>query len=289
MKISVVCPTYRVGGLDVLFEGLRGQTYRNFELVLVDGVPGRKDGFGLPIGYHLFNAVNCKVAFPDPNLFPVQSYCAYVNTGLRAASGDVCMLVGDYTWLPPDCLARHAAFHDANPSPLEGYMGPARNVAHPPVHPDFPRYSRDGIHSLGMYVEDLYAGRLDRFGYSIFAEPFHGVDARTLPSCPWLGSADPKLGMVSGQVDRHMLHLKNESWKMSRIREVGGLNEDMDGQSYWQDSELADALGLTWTLDSKNVAQIVNPRALFPLPRRTRPEGDNERVWQAGRGEKRWL
>ncbi len=288
MKISVICPTVRMGGLDVLFHGLRGQTYRNFELVLVDGLRDVRQWHG-PEVVSVVADTRYQVARPSPNPWPVQAYCAFANAGLRVATGDICLLVADYTWLPPDCLAKHAAFHRDDPDPFMGYMGPHFNVAHPPLHPDFPRYGDRMLESeLQKYVDDVRSGRLDAFGWSIFEKPFD-EDARQLQLCPWLGTADPKTSMPAGFVDRNMLHLKNESWKMSRIREAGGLNEDMDGSVCWQDSELADALGVTWTLDPSNPAYIVNPRALFPLSRRLRPEGSNEPIWLAGRNGRKWI
>jgi hypothetical protein len=42
--ISIVMPTNRVGGLDLLFKSLENQTFKNFELVLVDSLyKHRKD------------------------------------------------------------------------------------------------------------------------------------------------------------------------------------------------------------------------------------------------------
>lgn len=283
-----------MGGLDVLFHGLRGQSYRDFELVLADGVMAYRGHQRLAAEVNwsprtLNHAGGVTHAHPEPNPFPVQAYCAFANAGLRAAAGDLCILVADYTWLPPDCLARHAAFHEANPDPGRGVMGPHFNVVHPELHPAFPRYGDRLLDSsLREYEADVRTGRLDAFGWSVFAEPF-GQDASKMELCPWLGRADPKTGMRSGPVDRNMLHLKNESFKTARIREVGGLNEDMDGSTCWQDSELADALGVAWTLDAENPAYVVNPRALFPLSRRIRPEGSNEALWRRGRGSKRWI
>lgn len=278
--ISVVVPTTRFGGLDVLFHGLRNQTYRDFELVVSDAVrPWR----GLDLRY-LGDKFGVRVKHVDASsTFPVQSYCDNANRGLRAAEGDVVILAADYTWFPPNCLARHHAFHVVHPDPSAGYMGPHFNVVHPELHPAFPRYGDRLLDSsLQAYEADVRTGALDAFGWSVFKDPFCD-DASRLQLCPWLGRADPKTGMAAGPVDKYMLHLKNESFKASRIREVGGLWTQMDGSVCWQDSELADALGISWTLDPENPAYVVNPRALFPLSRRVRPEGSNEALWKAGR------
>lgn len=40
-KFSIVFPTYRPGSMDLLFTSLSKQTYKNFELILVDDYPQR--------------------------------------------------------------------------------------------------------------------------------------------------------------------------------------------------------------------------------------------------------
>ena len=37
-KISVIVPTNRIGGLDILFESLKRQSFQDFELILADAI-----------------------------------------------------------------------------------------------------------------------------------------------------------------------------------------------------------------------------------------------------------
>jgi hypothetical protein len=289
--LSVCVPTMRVGGLDILFHGLKGQTYKDFEVIVADGVrqvkEPKSDGFGVSVDPSWKKAMAyANGTFPvlappvEPNPFPVNSFCKYANTALDAAQGEVVVFLTDYTWLPPDCLEKHAAFHRAH-GPNEGYMAPHQYVACPPLHPDFPAYKPGVGDDTELYAADVVSGRLDRFGWSIFAEPFD-QDPRTMPLCPNQGQADPKLGLPPGPVDRHMFHGKNESCKASVAKAVRW-NEALDGTHGWQDSDMADALALPWTLDPENLAYIVNPRNHFPTARRLRDIWTNEALWKAGR------
>ena len=40
--LSIVVPTMRVGGLNILFDALAAQRFTDFELVLVDGLRGKR-------------------------------------------------------------------------------------------------------------------------------------------------------------------------------------------------------------------------------------------------------
>ena len=44
MRVSVVVPTYRIGGIDILVSSLQNQTYEDFELIICDCIhKHRKD------------------------------------------------------------------------------------------------------------------------------------------------------------------------------------------------------------------------------------------------------
>lgn len=283
--ISVCVPTMRVGGLDVLFQGLAGQTFRDFEVVIADGVGACRDGvceaFTNMMAFQSTGRwAATKVPVPEPNPFPVNAFCKYANTALDAAQGEVIVFLTDYTWLPPDCLAKHAEFHQSR-GPEHGLMCPHQYVACPPLHPEFPSYKPGSNDDTERYAEDVLSGRLAKFGWSIFAEPFD-QDPRHMPPCPNQGQADPKLGLWPGAVDKYMFHGKNESCKAEVAKRVRW-NEELDGTHGWQDSDMADALNLSWTLDPSNVAYIVNPRNHFPYARRLRDIWTNEAIWRRGR------
>lgn len=277
--LSVVCPTMRVGGMDVLFHGLARQEFRDFELVLVDAMHGmrpmelRRHQVGFPITH----------VPPAGDPFPLNAFCRYANTGLLHASGEVVVFITDYTWLPPGCLAKHAAFHRARPS-TDALMCPHQYLALPPLRSDFPTYDR---HEVERYALDVESNNLRGCMWSIFAREFEQHDADTLGLDPVYGWADPKMKMPEGGIDPTFFHGKNESVRREQVDAIDGWDEQLDGAHTYQDSDLADRLtklrGVSWTLDPLNLAFIVNPRTVFPFPRRIRSESDNERIWREKR------
>lgn len=283
--ISVVVPTMRVGGLDVLVSGLLRQTFNDFELVLVDGVKSsRPDVFS---DHHTpFHVTHVE---PIGNPFPINSFCRYANTGLVHARGVVILFLTDYTWLLPDAVGVHARFHDAGGP--RGLMCPHEYVALPNLNPGFRPYGgdarmrpADGI-PADDYANDVLSGSMSGFGWSIFSRPFSPEDdPRSMPLDVMKG-ADPKLRLPAGPVVSSMFHGKNESCPIDVILSVNGWDEDLDGTHGWQDLDMSDRLAartpLRWTLDPSNIAYIINPRHVFPNGKRLRPCGVNESTWQA--------
>lgn len=275
-KISVVVPTMRVGGLDVLFNGLAGQSFKDFELVLSDGlhrfrkdvVEERAAGYGFPV----------KHVEPADNPFPVNSFCRHANAGLVHASGEIVVMFVDYTWAHPGCLQTHADFHDANPG-RSGLVCPHRYLMLPDLKLDlYPTGDRYSDSSIDAYVRDLESGRLSPVMWSIFRDDL--TDAGPLPGDPY--GADPKMSMPTGPVGPDVFFAKNESVRTSDLVEVNGWNEDMDGTHGYQDWDLSERLshrlGLRWFHIRENVADIVNPRLWLPHGKRLHPFDANRVV-----------
>lgn len=278
-KITVVCPTMRVGGLDVLCSGLEGQSYKDFELVLSDGLFGSRQT--------VIEEMQGRMSFPirhvepNENPFPLNSFCRYSNAALAHASGEIVLFVTDYTWLTPGCLTRHAEQQEG-PRKGRGLMCPHEYVKFPEVSESFPGYGREDVDA---YEDDVRSGRLDGVMWSVFKDPFSGR-ADALPRDSMAGS-DPKLSCQPGPVHATFFHGKNESCLLEKVLEVNGWDEAMDGTHGWQDSELAERLqvrtGLEWDCDAANVAWIVNPRHSFPLAKRTRPVEENKARWKTNK------
>ncbi len=265
----------RVGGLDVLFMGLAGQTYRDFELVLVDGIAARIGMFNPDVpGF-----VHVKPK-DGPHQFPIAAFCNYANTGLIHASGDIVLFVTDYTWLPPDTLAVHAKFHDLHPEKQAALMMPHEYRALPRLSAGFPTYRDE---DTDRYARDVESGYLAGCYYSIFATHMAG-DPRMWPLDLKWGGADPKNNHVPGPIDGNFFHAKNESVKLETVLDVNGWDEDLDGTHAFQDSvlsgRLSDLAGVQWTLSHACVAQIVNPRPVFPFAKRIYAWESNELIWQ---------
>lgn len=276
--ISVVVPTMRVGGLDILFTGLHGQTFKDFELVLVDGLyDKRKD-----IVQAAKRDFNVKHVAPINNPFPINSFCRYANTGLVHARGQIVVFLVDYTWLPPNALEQHVKFHTGHSvtEPV-GLMCPHQYLATPALDPDFKPYGHD---DTDIYAADCASGKLDSVMWSIFNKEWRTDLTPELPPDTMYG-ADPKLGLPAGSLLPSYFHGKNESIRLEHALAINGWDEDLDGTHGWQDSDFSDRLaiklGIQWTIVPHNIAYIVNPRHVFPFAKRLRPFQSNYDVWQA--------
>ena len=276
--ISVVVPTMRTGGLDVLFSSLESQTFKDFELILVDGVfNSRRDATsGRNISFDFVHVD------PFENPFPINSFCRYANSGLARARGEVIVFLTDYTWLPPNGLAVHAAFHKSARG-NDGLMCPHQYAALPALSPSFSSYEK---HEIDRYCDDIFSGRFGDLGWSIFSDPITpSTDVSGFPVDPIMGWADPKLKLPYGPITSTFFHGKNESVRTELVLEANGWDEDLDNAHCYQDFDLSDRMcvkyGLSWTLDPSNVAIIVNPRHVFPFPRRPRSVESNESIWKS--------
>ena len=287
--ISVVCPTMRIGGLDVLVAGLADQTFQDFELILSDGIQSR-------IGAFDFAALPGQATHVAPrgNPFPVAGFCRFSNEALVHARGNVIVFITDYTYLPPNTLEEHAAFHKAHPEREAAFMMPHEYRELPKLAESFASWNyKSGLPTreednaeARRYAADVAFGSHDANFWSIFREPMKpGDDPRkTLAIHPIWGGADPKNKLPPGPVDGNYFHAKNESVKLDVLLEINGWDEDLDGTHAYQDSVLAGTLrarhGMRWTLSHAAQAQIINPRTVFPFAERERDYMTNEMIWR---------
>lgn len=263
--ISVIAHTNRVGGLDVLFEGLKHQTFKDFELVLVDSIyKYRKDIVAEKAKEYDFVVKHVE---PLHNIFPVANYCILTNTGICASEGEVVYLTGDYCYLHEETLARCHAFHSKTPRNFAllfpGTHGPVKIDT---VSDNFPRDNQYGhrgdVMSASLmntpeaeyvatqnrwsdaYAEDLDKGLFDKVLWSIFHTPFTNADniidlidpkefhieADKFANCP-TDTAAPAF--------HDLCCLRYDSFKRDFLLDANGLDEEMDGSGGYQDTELA--------------------------------------------------
>jgi glycosyltransferase involved in cell wall biosynthesis len=274
--VSIILPTVRVGGLDVLFHGLSRQTFKNFELILVDGI--YKHRCELVQKKAIEHSIKVVHVEPFDNPFPVCSYSRFVNTGLVHASGELVVFISDYTWLPPECLQKHVdAFR--NNGPRSGLMGPHDYTTFLLMNSEFKPY--DEI-EIDRYVSDVVSGRYDSMMWSIFDQDFN-MNATILDKDPAYVNADCKLSLPSGPVNYQLFNGKNESCSLGAALDINGFDEDLDGTNTMQDIDFTERItskqSISWYLDTSNIVHIINPRHYFPWPRRIRPVGNNEEIF----------
>lgn len=102
--ISVVFCTARQGGLDILKKSMDTQTFRDFEVIVVDRL-NLKSGF---------------IDIPHPPIKPQMYYALSesLNVGVRAAKGELIVLLQDYIVVPPDGLQRFWDCYQKEPKSL---------------------------------------------------------------------------------------------------------------------------------------------------------------------------
>jgi hypothetical protein len=127
------------------------------------------------------------------------------------------------------------------------------------------------------YAADLAAGKLDRFMWSIFAEPLTQATVDALP----VTRSDVKQGRPA--IDYRHCSLKNEGIPLEAFLAVNGLDERFDGSHLYQDQEFAlrvERAGFRWTTEPGAEVKIINPRTHLSSKRLERPMDSNGALMQ---------
>lgn len=118
-EISIILPTKRYGGLNITFDGLGRQTYRDFEVIIIDDTP--EDRSGECQRYADLYNLKVKCLRGKPNYWRSNRLiCNARNTGLIHAEGELIVFMDDYIWVPPTFLQRHYETYKNTPFCLIG-------------------------------------------------------------------------------------------------------------------------------------------------------------------------
>lgn len=115
MKVSIVYCTAREGGLDILADSVKGQTHEDFEVIVVDELRRTDWAHRIP-----------KCTFVDPPHKKSGMYwnlSASLNAGVRAATGELIVLVQDYIWFPPDAIEKFVRRFEQEPRSIVTGVG----------------------------------------------------------------------------------------------------------------------------------------------------------------------
>lgn len=105
-KVSVVMPTARYGGLDVLEHSLRHQTFTDFEVLVVDELH-RKE---------IIEQLGWIYVEPPPKKPGMWwNLDASLNKMIRQTKGDLIVQINDYVYAPPDGLQKFVDRHNQEP------------------------------------------------------------------------------------------------------------------------------------------------------------------------------
>jgi hypothetical protein len=268
--LSIVAPTNRIGGLDILFASLEQQTDRNFELLLVDSLKPWREYGTWPCLFEV------KHLCPEPNPFPSPGYMRGLNLAIEHAEGDALLYIPDYSWLAPDCVEAHADFQRRHGKPLLlDYV----YTDLPKLSPDFPEGGY--LHSVSpetnaeehtetlrvateRYIADLNAGKLDTLLWSIFEKTPTFEEVKALP-CDF---RHEKNETESPHPDYNWVSFKNESFPTELLVSMNGHDEEYDTSHGWQDSEMAyrlreDGVELWSGPRGKGLIYCLNPRPVL--------------------------
>jgi glycosyltransferase involved in cell wall biosynthesis len=281
VKISVLVPSNRPGGLDLLFDSLEQQTFQNFELIVIDNIHQYRS-----------RAITPRASFPFRFIEPRggsnldTAYCRTMNTGVLAARGESLLYASDYTYFHPECLELHALLQRDNHAPVTLDY----NMCEPPAWadglpdygqhapPDAPEYIAELNATTDHYAIDLASGKLNRFMWSTFARPQTRGDIMGLPV-----EHRHRPCATREADDYNWASFKNESFPRDLVMSMRGHDEDYDRSHCYQDSEFSYRLrdmGVRWVNGpaEQGMLTIVNPRRRLNFKRMRGPISENQKL-----------
>lgn len=323
--ISVIVPSNRIGGIDVLLSGLAVQTLprEEFELVLVDNLHARRK----QIVQDMAEEYRLNVTHVPPmgideypssgGLAKNGTYQRALNTGIVHSRGRSILVMCDYTFCHPTCLALHASFHNGDHSGQSVSMGGEVWCAdiRPIVHPDLPLrfgwYAPEMNHNPALYkdathvpsyqpwmsdgkrlaliekwskdyMDSLANGELDPWLYSTFGT----LITPTTDMSQFRIWQKDKSETAPGLVHHQLMNLKQNSFATEDLLAVSGLNELMDGCHGHQDSELAGRLEAQrktqfWLVHAAKCT-LLDPHGLVIVRDMQKSEYSNLGIYNAG-------
>lgn len=253
---SIIIPTSRIGGLDVLFDGLINQSCYDFELILIDNLlEYRKE---LLDGYVKTLPFKLKYSKPFGEIqFPYANYTGSINTGIHLSEGKYILISADYVWFSKyeieNRILAHNEINDYRAAIFGNYIKyqlPTlcsnlwSKIYAPLKQPSsvnkIPIYEEQQEKACLDYIEDLNKGLFQQHMFSIFDTPFSEIQINKQPTTH-IGYTDypnePKQ-----MINLYTLSLKNDSFSRQLLLEANGLNEEFNGGHGMEDVELTSRL-----------------------------------------------
>jgi GT2 family glycosyltransferase len=210
--VSVIVPTRRYGPLfEILFNGLKNQTLKDFELLIVDDVP--EDRSSIVEEYAKKYMLNVKWMRGKPNYWKSNRLIANArNTGLIYAEGELIVFIDDFTWVPKRFLESHYHLWNATGYNLIGSVTAVKYTDNPPED-----LSMLPIYTYDERIKRAYKGN-DYIKALQVGQPTPGaVDTRV-----HLGYRDLK------DCPPGWFYCSNASAPLRKIIEVNGFEEELD-------------------------------------------------------------
>jgi len=102
-SFSLIIPTFRPGGIDIIADSIHNQVMKDIELILVDDYINNRHEEVLE--YLASKNITTQYLGPSKKKgFPetIHNVANAINTGFMASTKEFVMLLGDYQWLAPD-------------------------------------------------------------------------------------------------------------------------------------------------------------------------------------------
>jgi len=296
--ISILLMTYRLGGIDVIAQTLKRQTFQDYELVLVDCLYSLRHK---RVRDYLESQIGNKFVLvePSPNTFIADSincWMACRNTALRNATGENLLSWVDYCNAPSDCLEKHRDAIVAHGNS----MGPHIYCKMPAPDADFP--SKLTIEQYSKYVRSKDARKYDvsifpsiEFNSAILLNNQIEIDFGPYTQRPpeglveedpnWIG-IDAKRTLPRGCITWDYYHAKNEAVPKRYQDAAGEYPPDMDGGAGYADMYMGERIqklmGCLW-FEPGNPVYVFLRDWVFPDPILTRGAPEQYALLQKNR------
>jgi glycosyltransferase involved in cell wall biosynthesis len=252
-KISIVFTTIRLGGMDVLFNSLATQTFRDFDVVIVDEW---HDVRAEPLRDKLRGESLDVLHIPPIRNETFSNSAHGFNSGLCRASGELIIFLADNVWLYPDFLRDHwDVYARAKKYSMCGYFDRYH----------WPELKAGGDLFWTIFEKEMTCARADE----VFRESPYYVENKGGAKGPMI--PDSPYNSISG---RFYYAAGNESIPLAVIRELNGFDERYDNS--WGTSDIdiglrAEMIGwqfaLVETYTKKIGGHTVKPAALTAKPK----------------------
>ena len=267
MDISVIETTARMGGFNVLLQTMLEQKFNGiFEVIVVDEFyMERSECMGIWEPFY-FNFLH----LPPKRSCSIYDDSLGINTALAAASGELIVVLADYTWVPPDYLQAHWDFYKANPGwSMSCYLD---RCELPPMKGE--PYS------------------IERDWWSVFQEEFtpEWFDGREPVYRERRGSVGKVHGDGKIEIPGDYVYLLGDSVPMSVVKELNGIDERFIG-GYASNDILfgisANHIGHRWALNPHVKLKKLTLSGQTQIPGKMKPKvrqpEDNYRFFQVRR------
>ena len=274
-KVTVTLGSSRPGGVDIALRGLAEQTFKDFEIIFVDGRYHKRHAKVLDYVEHL--------GIRQPFIHvPNHRYnglwganCAGVNTGFMLSEGEIVIMLLDYAYAPPTWIEEHLKLHDKK-----------RLVMAPHLYTQLPDVvTLDGAVPIKFSggpettIDNIVKQKENFDEICIFKKPFEPSWMETLEVFKW-PNQDPKIARTPGPAQFDLMHTKNDSFPLETVLDINGMDENFDKGRGPGDTEFGYRLNMAgcecWLSHEAKVF-CLNPREIMPNLNMTVPVEWGER------------